>query len=200
MATSDLFVTQVTPADDETLLREIQQGAPKALASLFDRYGGVLKALILRIVHDDGEADDLLGEVFMEIWRKATTYSPQKGKPLGWMVTLARRRAIDRLRKRIAYGHMRDRFSVIVDADPEAQSNSRVEAEIGLHDLHVYLTAQLKRLPPLQRQALELAYFAGMSQREIARVTDTPLGTVKTRLELGMRKLSEATRGLKDMI
>src|SRR3954471_9891697 len=90
------------PSDFE-LMAGIQAEDPDALSQLYDRYNGVLKALILRVIHNESEADDLLQEVFMEIWNQAKNFSEQKGKPLGWMVTLARRRAIDGLRKKQAY-------------------------------------------------------------------------------------------------
>src|SRR4029077_4177864 len=88
---------------DLKLMRAIQAEDPDALSQLYDRYNGILKALILRVIHNEAEADDLLQEIFMEIWNQAKNFSAQKGKPLGWMVTLARRRAIDGLRKKQAY-------------------------------------------------------------------------------------------------
>src|SRR5438105_15312266 len=97
------------PTDLE-LMRGVQAADPDALSQLYDRYNGIIKALILRIIHNDAEADDLLQEVFMEIWNQAKNFSAQKGKPLGWMVTLTRRRAIDALRKRQAYGRAEERL------------------------------------------------------------------------------------------
>ncbi|MBA2584865.1 MAG: hypothetical protein H0U99_00060, partial [Chthoniobacterales bacterium] len=82
---------------DLVLMLQIQAENPEALSQLYDRYNGILKALILRVIHNEAEADDLLQEIFMEIWNQAKNFSAQKGKPLGWMVTLARRRAIDGL-------------------------------------------------------------------------------------------------------
>src|SRR6266446_1848282 len=90
-------------ASDLDLMCSIQAGDSEALSKLYDRYSGILKALILRVIHNEAEADDLLQEIFMEIWNHAKNFSAQKGKPLGWMVTLARRRAIDGLRKKQAY-------------------------------------------------------------------------------------------------
>ncbi len=90
-------------ATDLELMQAIQAEDPDALSQLYDRYNGILKALILRVIHNEAEAEDLLQEIFMEIWNQAKNFSAQKGKPLGWMVTLARRRAIDGLRKKQAY-------------------------------------------------------------------------------------------------
>ena len=95
---------------DLDLMRRIQMEEPDALALLYDRYNGILKALILRVIHNEAEADDLLQEIFMEIWNQARNFSAQKGKPLGWMVTLARRRAIDGLRKKQAYSRAGERL------------------------------------------------------------------------------------------
>src|SRR4029077_3592468 len=95
---------------DADLMLGIQAEEPEALSQLYDRYNGILKALILRVIHNDAEADDLLQEVFMEIWNQAKNFPAKKGKPLGWMVTLARRRAIDGLRKKKAYVRAEERL------------------------------------------------------------------------------------------
>src|SRR5712691_6727523 len=95
---------------DVDLMLGIQSGDADALSQLYDRYNGIVKALILRIIHNETEADDLLQEVFMEIWSQAKNFSARKGKPLGWMVTLARRRAIDGLRKKQAYARVEERL------------------------------------------------------------------------------------------
>src|SRR2546423_3597225 len=97
------------PTDLE-LMHGIQAEDPEALSILYDRYNGIIKALILRVIHNEAEADDLLQEIFMEIWNQAKNFSAQKGKPLGWMVTLARRRAIDGLRKKQAYARAGERL------------------------------------------------------------------------------------------
>lgn len=185
---------------DEALMRSIAQGNAASLSALYDRYSSILKALIIRVVHDDAEADDLLQEVFLQVWQQAKNYSSDKGKPLGWIVTLTRRRAIDRLRKRQAYCRAKDRFEVTVERQPESWVHNRIEDDISLEDMRTFLNSRIGLLPPFQRQAIELAFFQGMSQREIAIATDTPLGTIKTRLELGLRKLSESIRGIRHKI
>lgn len=185
---------------DEALMRAIARGNSGALGTLYDRYAAILKALIIRVVHDEAEADDLLQEVFLQVWQQACNYSSDKGKPLGWIVTLTRRRSIDRLRKRQAYCRAKDRFEVTVDRQPESWVNNRIEDNITMDDMRTFLNAKIQALPPFQRQAIEMAFFQGMSQREIAIATETPLGTVKTRLELGLRKLSESIRGIRHKI
>jgi RNA polymerase sigma-70 factor (ECF subfamily) len=181
---------------DLDLMRAIQAENPDALSQLYDRYSGILKALILRVIHNEAEADDLLQEIFMEIWNQAKNFSAQKGKPLGWMVTLARRRAIDGLRKKQAYARAGERLQAETELQPETWVQNATEREIDFADTRVLVREVINSLPPAQKQAIELAFFRGMSQREIAANTNTPLGTVKTRLELGLKKIYD---GLKEL-
>lgn len=181
---------------DLQLMNAIQAEDPDALSQLYDRYNGILKALILRVVHNEAEADDLLQEIFMEIWNQAKNFSSQKGKPLGWMVTLARRRAIDGLRKKQAYARAEERLQNETEQQPDAWAHNTTEEEIVLSDTRDLIRKVIAGLPPAQQQAIDLAFFRGMSQREIAAKTNTPLGTVKTRLELGLKKIYD---GLKEL-
>jgi RNA polymerase sigma-70 factor, ECF subfamily len=177
-------------------MKSIQGEDPDALSQLYDRYNGILKALILRVIHNEAEADDLLQEIFMEIWNQAKNFSSQKGKPLGWMVTLARRRAIDGLRKKQAYARAEERLQNETEQQPDAWVHNATEEEIVLSDTRHLIRNVIRGLPPAQQQAIDLAFFRGMSQREIAAKTNTPLGTVKTRLELGLKKIYD---GLKEL-
>jgi RNA polymerase sigma-70 factor (ECF subfamily) len=181
-------------------MRAIADRDPDALATLYDRYGGILKALVIRVIHDEAEADDLLQEIFMQIWRQAKNYSQKKGQALGWIVTLTRRRAIDRLRKRQAYHRVTERLELETERQPDSWVNNRIDNDILQEDLRQFLLKRIEALPALQRQAIDLAFFHGMSQREIAEHTNTPLGTIKTRLELGLRKLHDSVRGLRNKI
>ena len=185
------------PTDIE-LMQGIQAEDPDALSRLYDRYNGILKALILRVIHNETEADDLLQEIFMEIWNQAKNFSPDKGKPLGWMVTLARRRAIDGLRKKQAYARAEERLQVQTEQQPDAWVHNATEEEIAFSDTRFLIRRVIERLPVAQQEAVELAFFRGMSQREIAAKTNTPLGTVKTRLELGLKKIYDGLKELKD--
>jgi RNA polymerase sigma-70 factor (ECF subfamily) len=183
------------PSDFE-LMERIQQGDPDALSHLYDRYNGIIKALVLRVIHNEAEADDLLQEIFMEIWNQAKNFSSGNGKPLGWMVTLARRRAIDGLRKKQAYSRAEERLQSETEQQPEAWVHNSTELEINRGDTRELIRKVIDSLPEPQQRAVELAFFQGMSQREIAAKTNTPLGTVKTRLELGLKKIYE---GLKEL-
>jgi RNA polymerase sigma-70 factor (ECF subfamily) len=186
-----------TPSDTELMLG-IQAEDPDALSQLYDRYNGILKALILRVIHNEAEAEDLLQEIFMEIWKQSKNFSAQKGKPLGWMVTLARRRAIDALRKKQAYARAEERLQAETAQQPDAWVHNATEEEIDLGDRRLIIREVINSLPLPQQQAIELAFFRGMSQREIAADTNIPLGTVKTRLELGLKKIYDGLKELKD--
>jgi RNA polymerase sigma-70 factor (ECF subfamily) len=183
---------------DVDLMLGIQAGDADALSQLYDRYNGIVKALILRIIHNDTEADDLLQEVFMEIWNQAKNFSAEKGKPLGWMVTLTRRRAIDALRKKQAYNRAEERLQAEPEQQPLAWVQNTTEMEIRAGDTRALMAKVISSLPEAQQQVIELAFFQGMSQREIASNTNIPLGTVKTRLELGLKKIYDGLKELKD--
>lgn len=185
------------PTDLELMLA-IQAQDTEALSQLYDRYNGILKALILRVIHNEAEAEDLLQEIFMEIWNQAKNFSAQKGKPLGWMVTLARRRAIDGLRKKQAYARAEERLQSETEQQPDAWVHNTTEIDISLGDTRQLIRQVIDSLPLPQQEAVELAFFRGMSQREIAAHTNTPLGTVKTRLELGLKKIYDGLKELKD--
>jgi len=185
------------PSDIDLMLR-VQAGDPDALSQLYDRYNGIVKALILRIIHDETSADDLLQEVFMEIWNQAKNFSTQKGKPLGWMVTLTRRRAIDALRKRQAYARASERLQAEPERQPLAWVQNATEQDIHASDTRKLMVKVINSLPEAQQQVIDFAFFQGMSQREIAAHTNIPLGTVKTRLELGLKKIYDGLKELKD--
>ena len=185
---------------DEMLMHEITQRRQQALKELYSRYSRSLRALIGSVVHEESEADDVLQESFLQIWREAHHYSPKAGKPLGWVITIARRRAIDRVRRRDSYRRAKQRFEDEIKPQAQTPRTGGTEAEVLQSDLRRFLGRQMELLPPVQRQAVELAYFRGLSQREIAATTNTPLGTVKTRLQLGLRKLTQCMRPLRSKI
>lgn len=187
-------LSALSAASDEALMQAITARKQLALRELYNRYGKTLKAVVTHVVHEEAEADDVLQEIFLQIWKDASHYSPQAGKPLGWVVTLARRRAIDRLRRRQAYCRAKERFENQIEQQPETRARAGIDNDLIRADLRRYLERQLDNLPEYQRQAIELSFFEGLSHREIAARTGTPLGTVKTRLELGLRKLVSCVR------
>jgi RNA polymerase sigma-70 factor (ECF subfamily) len=185
---------------DEMLMQEIAQRRQQALKELYSRYSRSLRALIGSVVHEESEADDVLQESFLQIWREAHHYSPKAGKPLGWVITIARRRAIDRVRRRDSYRRAKQRFEDEIKPQAQTVRRSGTDADVTQSDLRRFLGRQMQTLPAVQREAVELAYFSGLSQREIAATTNTPLGTVKTRLQLGLRKLTQCVRPLRHKI
>ena len=195
--TSAVDLEPGAPSDVDLMLG-IQSGDADALSQLYDRYNGIMRALILRIIHNETEADDLLQEVFMEIWNQAKNFSAEKGKPLGWMVTLTRRRAIDALRKKQAYARAEERLQAQPEQQPLAWVQNATENDIEAGDTRVLMAKVINSIPEAQQQVIELAFFQGMSQREIASHTNIPLGTVKTRLELGLKKIYDGLKELRD--
>jgi RNA polymerase sigma-70 factor, ECF subfamily len=199
MIGSNLDQPGVSSVPDEALMKAVSRRRYDALAELYDRHGKRLRATIDGVVHEEAEADDVLQEIFIQIWEEAARYSPKAGKPLGWMVTIARRRAIDRLRRRQAYSRARERYQKRVTH--ETSSSTREADEVFmLNDLRHFLKECMRILPRLQREAVELAFFKGLSHREIAAATHAPLGTVKTRLELGLQKLTHVLRPLRHKV
>lgn len=183
---------------DERLMEMIQGRLPNGLELLYKRYAGVVKALAMRMLYNYSDAEDLLQEVFLEIWHRAAGYNPLKGRPLSWIATLARRRSIDRLRKRESYGRMEDRFTE--EAKGSADNWTHVYEDLALGEGNAYLQQALATLPEAQRSTIKFAYYKQMSQREIAAHTGIPLGTIKTRLELGIKKLTAALCGFEDLL
>src|SRR5262249_49749754 len=181
MIGSNLDQPGVSSVPDEALMKAVSHRRHDALAELFDRHGKRLRATIDGVVHEQAEADDVLQEIFIQIWEEAGRYSPKAGKPLGWMVTIARRPAIDPLRRAQAYSRVRERYQKRIAHEPSG-STRRADEVFVLNDLRHFLTNCMRVLPRLQREAVELAFFKGLSHREIATVTNAPLGTVKTRL------------------
>jgi RNA polymerase sigma-70 factor, ECF subfamily len=174
------------PIADAELLRQIAGGDEVALASLYERYKSILFSLILRILHSQSEAEDILQDVFIQVWQKAANFDEERGRPFTWLVTLARSRAIDRLRQ---LGSRERTATEASRAAPEEWTDA-VEDAIKSEQGAVVRNA-LAELPEEQRRTLLLAYFEGLTQTEIAERLNAALGTVKTRMRSGMIKLRE---------
>ena len=171
---------------DVELLHAVARGDEGALARLYDQYRVILFGLLVRILNSREEAEDVLQEVFLQVWKRAKDFDQQRGRPFTWLVTLARSRAIDRIRQLGA----RQRL-----ADSAAQNASGEASDAVTDTLHSeqreIVARALATLPEEQRHTLNLAYFEGLTQSEIAQKLGTPLGTVKTRMRSGMIKLRE---------
>ena len=154
-----------------------------ALASLYDRYRAILFGLIMRILNSREEAEDVLQEVFLQVWRRARDFDERRGRPFTWLVTLARSRAIDRLRQLGS----RERLASAVVGLARAVSDPAEDAFRS--EQRARVVGALAQLSEEQRHTLMLAYFEGLTQSEIAARLSSPLGTVKTRMRSGMIKL-----------
>lgn len=176
---------------DVELLHAIARGDEQALASLYDRYRVILFSLVLRILHSRDDAEDVLQELFLQVWKRASDFDESRGRPFTWLVTLARSRAIDRLRSQGA----RDR-AVAESARDAVAADEWVDAvdEAIRSEQSAVVRRALAELPEEQRRALLLAYFEGLTQTEIAARLGAPLGTIKTRMRSGMMKLRELLR------
>ena len=181
---------------DEQLMARIQARDEAALAAMYHRHTPIMRTVISRVVHNESDVDDLFQEVFLELWNRTQSYDEMKGKVLGWLVTLARRRAIDRVRRRQAYARAEERLRLETENEPQAARYHGVEDDVNAGDRTEVFQRLLATLPVAQRDALHLAYYRGLSQREIAAKTGIPLGTIKTRLELAIRKVRAAILSL----
>jgi RNA polymerase sigma-70 factor, ECF subfamily len=179
-------------AADQAALARMARGEGDAVAELYDRHARPIYSLALRILGDSTEAEDIVQEVFSQAWRQASRYSTSRGAVAAWLLTLARSRAIDRLRARRAraVGVSDDRVTdQLVDAGPPVDSLVLSSEQVAR------VRAALDELPLLQRAAIELAYFEGLTHAEIADCLEQPLGTVKTRIRLAMLKLRDVLAG-----
>ena len=176
-------------AEDESCLRRIASGDQAAAARLYDRHARPLYSLILRILANETEAEDVLQDVFAQAFRQAARYDSRRGAVAAWLLTIARSRAIDRLRVRRTRVEARTGDTQALDEMPDAQPDA---ASSMLDEERSRLVRQaLGELPMLQRMAIELAYYEGLSHSEIAERLEQPLGTVKTRIRLGLLKLRD---------
>ncbi len=190
-------IHETEAASDEELMAALAQGnSGHALQALYDRYRALLRSVVMRIMQDEAEADDILQDVFIQVWGRASNYSPDKGRLQAWLIVMARRRAWDRLRQRYAYRRMTTTFEEQERPFDGSRGKCHVEQEVGSNDLRDVLCQMLRKLPQEQAEAVELAFFEGRSQRDIAAYLRLPLGTVKTRIELGLSKLEKAMQGL----
>jgi RNA polymerase sigma-70 factor (ECF subfamily) len=173
-------------AEDAALLARVEQGDQQAMASIFDRYSGIVYSVALRVLKDTGQSEDVMQDIFIQIWKKPGSFISGRGSLGAWLAVVARNRAIDSLRRRRPTDSVEDVvLASATNLAVEAERNSLMEKVRG------YMSA----LPPEQRKSVELAYFEGMSHSEIAEKTGDPLGTVKTRIRMGLTTLRKAMQG-----
>jgi RNA polymerase sigma factor (sigma-70 family) len=169
---------------DEALLALIARGDDNALAELYDRFGGVAYRLAYRIVRDEVLAQDAVQEALLAAWRTAVSYDPQRGKASTWLLTLVHRRAVDLVRR-----EERRRGDPLETAP--AASTEAIDETASVREQRRSVQAALAQLPAEQREALELAYYGGLTQSELAERLGVPLGTVKSRMFAALGRLRE---------
>jgi RNA polymerase sigma-70 factor (ECF subfamily) len=178
-------------AADRECLRRLAAGDRDAAAPLYDRHARAIYSLVLRIVADESDAEDVVQDVFTQAWRQAARYDAARGAVAAWLLVMARTRAIDKVRARRARSGPQP-----IDDERAMEQLPAGDADAADHLLGAEQARMVQRalgeLPLLQRLAIELAYYEGLTQREIAERLEEPLGTVKTRIRLGLLKLRES--------
>ena len=171
------------------LLRRVADGDQVAFAALYDRLSPVLYSMALRMMNDAGEADDVLQDGFIYIWQRASTFDPKRSSVLAWAVMIVRNKAIDRLRVRQRGERLQERVTKFEDTSLVQDDRSALEPL--LRERRAQLRLALKEISGEQRQALELAFFSGLTQEEIATHLKAPIGTIKARIRRGLLRLRQ---------
>jgi RNA polymerase sigma-70 factor (ECF subfamily) len=179
-------------AADHACVERMAGGSSEALAELYDRHARPVYSLALRVLQDQGDAEDIVQEVFSQAWRQSSRYDRSRGNVGAWLLTLARSRAIDRLRSRRARpDHSAEERTLVEFAD----RTTPADLQLVSAEQVTRVRAALDALPMLQRVAIELAYYEGLTHTEIAARLEQPLGTVKTRIRLALIRLRESLTG-----
>jgi RNA polymerase sigma-70 factor (ECF subfamily) len=186
-----IYTAEASERDQDliSLVKRVATGDQSALAALYDATNRLIYSLILRVLGDMSSAEEVLIDVYTQIWRQAASYDVNRGAPLAWMAIIARSRAIDRLRSGWQDQHRKESLDVLGDAPANEASP---EESAAASERQKIVQEALALLTFEQRQVIELAYYSGLSHSEIAAKLNLPLGTVKTRTRLGMAKLREA--------
>jgi len=179
-------------AEDRDWLTRLAAGDSARLGALYDRHGRAVYSLALRILGDEGDAEEVAQDVFAQAWHRAAQYDESRGTVAAWLLVMARTRAIDRLRARRVRPEGRTQADDGLTLQQLPATAPDVASELMAAERGQRVRRALEELPFLQRAALELAYYEGLSQREIAERLEQPLGTVKTRMRLGLLKLRDA--------
>ena len=179
---------------DAALVRLVAERRPEALAELYDRFAPTHLALARRILDSHADAEEVLQEVFIQVWNRGERYDPARSSVSTWLVLIARSRAIDRLRSRKVVERTHEASVQGGPGGGEPHTSPEAIQNVLTRQRHERVRRELEALPPEQRQVLEMAFYEGLTQSEIAARAGLPLGTVKTRTLLAMKKLRNALR------
>ena len=177
-------------ASDLEMVAGIARREPEAFTAFYDRHASMIFALLYRLLGERAEAEDALQETFWQVWRQAGAHDPSRGSPVAWLVQIARSRGLDRLRQ-VRLRARRD-AGPVEELQGQLPTENATETEVLAREAQRQVRRTLEELPPDQKEVIVLAYFDGLTHTEIAERLRTPLGTIKTRIRLGMRKLHEA--------
>jgi len=190
-ARAEAETIDLSALNDAELIGRVAEGEAEALEVLYDRYNRVVYSFALRIVSDPLIAEELLQEVFFRAWQQGKAFRESRGAFVTWLLSITHNMAIDEVRKRRRRPQKADSEEpeLVLAGMPDASQD--VEGEVWLTSLRATIESAMTQLPPAQREAIELAYFQGLTQREISERLGEPLGTIKTRMRLGVQKLRE---------
>lgn len=183
--------SNVADLSDAEVIALIASGETRALEVLYDRYSRVVFSFAVRIVSDPQLAEEVLQEVFFRVWQQGSAFRSTRGTLITWLLSITHNLAIDEVRKRNRRPQKAESETPELVLGGVADTSTDIEEEVWLSGVRTAINTALERLPGEQRDVIELAYFRGMTQREIAEVLAQPLGTVKTRMRLGLQKLRE---------
>ena len=191
---------RLSQEEERRLLARLRARDEEALAELYDELAPWVLGLAFRILQDDDEAEEVVGDVFTQVWRHADRHDARRGPLVPWILSIARNRALDLLRRRRRWWHKAERWQRARDTDDGGVTAAAgvAEASVPGFPVHREVHQALAALPEDQRRVVALAYFEGLSHSEIAKRLDVPLGTVKTRMRIAQGKLADALQHLKD--
>lgn len=180
---------------DEILIQQIAQGSTDALGILYDRYGRLIYALGVKITGDAGQAEEIVQEVFLRVWQGANNYDSTRGKVFTWLFTIAHNLCIDAVRRRKSRPQAaspspdsdQDPVLMVPDSNPE----SNIEETVWSNEIARAVRDALQQLPPEQSRVIEMSYFQGLTHKQIAERLGLPLGTAKTRMVLGLKRMRQ---------
>jgi RNA polymerase sigma-70 factor, ECF subfamily len=178
-----------TASDEAALLAATGAGDERAFMALYDRFSGPLYSLVVKMLRNEEDAEEILQSAFLQAWRKAAAYDPERCAPFTWLVLIARSKAIDRLRQRQRQARVVE--AAAADGLASPAGGEAADSAVIHHENAAAVGAALQQIPAEQRQAIEMAFFKGMSQTEIAESLAEPLGTIKARIRRGMLRLRD---------